>query len=103
MTNNKDFANSVNKFFFYINNFGSEYITYPALQGGEKSEWMPSFFKVFPQHLIQHMWSKYLYYCETESTAFAILKLYGDLDKAWRVKVLEFVNENYNEQELIKD
>lgn len=103
MTTNKDFTNSVNKFFFYINNYQSVEITYPSISGGTKKEYMPNFFKVFPPYLVEHLWNKFCSYCEDTSTANAIIFLYGQMDNEQRVKMLEFVNTNYNQSDLISE
>ena len=100
MINFPEFANSVNKFFYYIHNFESCPITYPTFSG-DKTEIIPAFFAIFPPYLIQHMLMKFRAFCEDNNTAQAIVSLYAELDKEYRVKFLEFVNANYKDHDLV--
>ena len=48
MTNANIALIAINKFFFYAMNYPCVPITYKSIDGTEKKDYLPSFFKAFP-------------------------------------------------------
>lgn len=96
----RDFAIAVNKFFYYANNYNCVDITYPSIEGCDKHRYMPDFFQAFEPYLIEHLWGKFEYRYENARTSgAAVLEFYADLDGSNRMKLLSWINENYEQSD----
>ena len=97
--NNKDFAVSINRFFYFANNYDCVKITFPSVHSGSRTEYQPEFFKAFEPHLVEHLLGKFEYFygkCNRRSGA-ALIEFYAELDGNNRARLLKYINENYNE------
>lgn len=99
MVANKDFAVSVNKFFYYIHNYDMVAITYPTLFNGDKTEYLPSFFKAFEPSIVEHLLGKFRSFANKSGSASAIISLYAELDGKNRARLCKWINENYSQSE----
>ena len=89
-----------NKFFFYAMNYPLVKITFPSIAGGNKTEYLPSFFKDFPPHIIEHFVGKWKSACDQGSYG-AIMYFYGQLDGSYRKIMLEHIMNNYTDEQKI--
>lgn len=96
---NRDFCIASNKFFYYAMNFNAKQITYPSIQGGNKTEYIPEFFEAFEPNLIEHLLGKWRYLYEEYGCHDVIMRFYAELDGENRTKMLSWINENYQQRE----
>ena len=91
----------INKFFFYAMNYPSVLIKFPSIAGGMRKEYLPDFFTAFPDHLKEHFCCKWESACDRYSGYGAMMKFYGELDSSNRKLMLEYIVNNYNDEQKI--
>lgn len=94
---------AINKFFYYSMNYPCVRFDYNTF-AGTKSEYLPSFFKVFPPHLMSHFadkWRGITRDAKGDSYGF-INKFYGELDLSYRAEMLRYIMENYDDECFIQ-
>lgn len=92
---------AINKFFFYAQNYPCVRIEYRSCSGEWKYDYLPDFFKAFDMYLIEHLRSKWLNACERTDSYGFVMKFYGELDGTNRQKMLQYIMENYNDEQKI--
>lgn len=92
---------AINKFFFYAMNYPCIRIEYHSIDGTNKYDYLPDFFKAFDFHMIEHLRSKWLNACERTDSYGYIMKFYGELDGSNRQKMLTYIMENYDDEQKI--
>ena len=92
---------AINKFFFYAQNYPCIRIEYHSIDGTDKFDYLPDFFKAFDYHLIEHLRGKWLNACEKTDSYGYVMKFYGELDGTNRQKMLKYIMENYNDEQRI--
>lgn len=101
MTNADIALIAINKFFFYAMNYPCVPIIYKSIDGTEKKDYLPSFFKVFPPYLVEHLKGKWEYACDKCGSYGAIMKFYGELDGSNRNLMLNHIIDTYNGEQRI--
>lgn len=89
---------AINKFFFYAMNYPMVEVTFKSITGVQRREYMPSFFKAFPPHLIEHLWGKWQECCECTDSYGYLMKFYGQLDGSNRNLMLNYIMDTYNDE-----
>ena len=79
MTNADIALMAINKFFFYAMNYPCVPIPYKSIDGTQKIDYLPSFFKAFPPYLVEHLKGKWEYACDKCGSYGAVMKFYGDI------------------------
>ena len=98
MTNADIALIAINKFFFYAMNYPCVPITYKSIDGTEKKDYLPSFFKAFPPYMVEHFRSKWLNAVDKTDSYGYLMKFYAELDGTYRQMVLKYIMENYNDE-----
>jgi len=62
-------------------------------------EYLPSFFKAFEPHEIEHFVGKWKSAYQRSGCYGAVNDFYGELDGTHRVKILEYINETYTQRD----
>ena len=96
---NKTFASSVTKFFYYANNWDHKLITWKNHAGETRQEWLPGFFTVFPAYMVQHLYEKFDASYEKVGARCALFDFFAELDGSYRADVLKYINEHYDYKE----
>lgn len=93
----KDFANAVNKFFYYANNFKTALVSYHSIDGTDKSQYMPEFFEAFRNgpSAIEWLWKKWQRLYGDYGSRGVMMAFYGELDGKNRALLLGWIHENY--------
>jgi len=92
---------AINKFFYYAQNYPCIRIEYKSIDGTTKYDYLPDFFKAFPANLVEHLRGKWLNACEKTDSYGYVMKFYGELDGTNRQKMLQYIMENYNDEQKI--
>ena len=92
----------INKFFYYAMNYPLVRIEYHSIDGTTKSDYLPDFFKAFDFHMIEHLRGKWLNACERTDSYGFVMKFYGELDSTYRKQMLNYIIENYNDEQKIR-
>ena len=92
---------AINKFFFYAMNYPCIRIEYHSIDGTDKYDYLPDFFKAFDYYLIEHLKGKWNYACDKYGGYGAMMQFYGELDGTNRQKMLKYIVENYNDEQKI--
>jgi hypothetical protein len=92
---------AINKFFFYAQNYPCVEVTFPSIRGVERREYLPSFFKAFEPHLVEHLMGKWVSATHNTDSYGYLMKFYGELDGSNRQKMLKYIMENYNDEQKI--
>lgn len=101
MTNADIALMAINKFFFYAMNYPSVPIPYKSIDGKQKIDYLPSFFKAFPPYLVEHLKGKWEYAYDKCGSYGAVMKFYGELDGSNRNLMLNHIIDTYNDEQRI--
>lgn len=98
---NKTFASSVTKFFYYANNWDTKIVTIShGLNGDDtQTEWLPGFFNAFPIYIRPHMLAKWEEAYDKGGPRGAMMLFFAELDGSYRADVLKYINEHYDYKE----
>lgn len=83
---------SINKFIYYTLNYG-----FVVVEDG----YAPDFFKAFDTADVPHLLNKWRYVCDTTDSYGRVIKFYTELDRPHRVAMLNYINENYSDEQKI--
>lgn len=92
---------AINKFFYYAQNYPYYEAEYKSIDGTTKSDYLPDFFRAFPENLVEHLRGKWLNAVEKTDSYGYVMKFYGELDGTNRQKMLQYIMENYNDEQKI--
>lgn len=101
-TNNTSIV-AINKFFYYSMNYPVVKIEYPSITGSPMSEYLPDFFNAFPLYIREHLAGKWRACTTGKTDSYGYInKFYGELDSTYRVMMLRYIMENYNDEIKIR-
>ena len=89
---------AINKFFFYAQNYPMVEVTFPSIRGVQRTEYLPSFFKAFEPHLVEHLMGKWVNATDKTDSYGYLMKFYAELDGTYRQMMLKYIMENYNDE-----
>ena len=89
---------AINKFFYYSQNYPVVRIEYPSISGGTKYDYLPDFFKAFPDHIKEHLRGKWVNATEKVDSYGYVNKFYAELDSTYRRMMLEYICNNYHDE-----
>lgn len=89
---------SINKFFYYSQNYPLVPIEYKSIDGTMKKDYLPDFFKAFPDHIIEHFRGKWVCATKSVDSYGYVNKFYAELDSNYRRMMLEYICNNYHDE-----
>lgn len=101
MTENLKVAmQAINKWFYYAMNYRVVEVEVATFDG-DKIKMLPDFFNALPKHMRVHFASKWNYGYETYGSRAALMWFYGELSSNYRKLLMEWVLENYNDEQKL--
>lgn len=99
MTENiKTAMTAINKWFYYAMNYPVVEVEVADYKGTRK-EYLPDFFNAFPLHSRGHLAGKWNAYYEDYGSRAVLMVFYGELDWSNRKLLMEWVLNNYNDEQ----
>ena len=98
--NTKTAMVAINKWFYYAMNYNVVEVEVADFDGTH-TENLPDFFNAFPMHLRKHLAGKWNYGYETYGSRAVLMAFYGELDGTNRKRLMEWVLENYNDEQKL--
>ena len=101
MTENMQIAMSaINKWFYYAMNYRVVEVEVSTF-GGDKTMMLPDCFNAFPKSLRGHLAEKWNYGYETYGSRAVLMWLYGELSSNYRKDLMQWVLENFNDDQKL--
>ena len=101
MTENMKIAMSaINKWFYYAMNYDVIPVEVADFDG-DRAMMLPDFFNAFPKDLRKHLAGKWNAYYEDYGSYAVLMAFYGELDGNNRKLLLEWVLNNYNDEQKL--
>ena len=91
---------AINKWFYYAMNYNvvpMEINDY----AGKRTEYLPDCFEAFPSHLRGHLFSKWDSLYESYGSRAVLMAFYAELDGTNRKLLMEWVLNNYNDEQKL--
>ena len=96
--NTKTAMVAINKWFYYAMNYNVVPVEIEDYQG-KRTEYLPDCFEAFPKHLRGHLFEKWESLYESYGSRAVLMAFYGELDWSNRKLLMEWVLNNYNDEQ----
>jgi len=101
MTENmKTAAIAINKWFYYSMNYKVVNVEVTTFEGSEK-KLLPDCFNAFPKHLRAHLAKKWDAIYGLYGSRAVLMTFYGEISTEYRIMLIEWVMQNYNDEQKI--
>ena len=98
--NTKTAMIAINKWFYYAMNYNVVPVEIETFDGTKK-EYLPDCFNAFPKHLREHLAKKWDSLYGLYGSRAVLMAFYAELSSNYRKDLMEWVLENYNDEQKL--